>query len=70
MSVIDDLLAKLPGDVAVRSVLVGAHWMVVCSRYCGLAAGHKRPADTTFVIRHFSIPGISFPGKHIIQGET
>jgi uncharacterized protein (DUF4213/DUF364 family) len=35
---LDDLLARLPDDVAVRSVLVGAHWTVVCSRNCGLAS--------------------------------
>lgn len=38
MSILDDLLANLPDDVAVRSVLVGAHWTVVCSRHCGLAS--------------------------------
>jgi uncharacterized protein (DUF4213/DUF364 family) len=35
---LDDLLARLLDDVAVRSVLVGAHWTVVCSRHCGLAS--------------------------------
>ncbi len=38
MNLLDDLLARLPDDVAVRSVLVGAHWTVVCSRHCGLAS--------------------------------
>jgi uncharacterized protein (DUF4213/DUF364 family) len=38
MSILDDLLARLPDDVSVRSVLVGAHWTVVCSRNCGLAS--------------------------------
>ena len=38
MNILDDLLARLPDDVAVRSVLVGAHWTVVCSRHCGLAS--------------------------------
>ncbi|MBN2116184.1 MAG: DUF364 domain-containing protein [Anaerolineales bacterium] len=38
MSIIDDLLNKLDTDVPVRSVLVGVHWTVVCSRYCGMAA--------------------------------
>ena len=38
MSIIDDLLASLSEDVAVRSVLVAAHWTVVCSRSCGLAS--------------------------------
>lgn len=38
MNILNDLLAALPNDALVRSVLVGAHWTVVCSRYCGLAA--------------------------------
>jgi uncharacterized protein (DUF4213/DUF364 family) len=38
MNLLDDLLAHLPDDVPVRSVLVGAHWTVVCSRHCGMAA--------------------------------
>ncbi len=38
MSILDDLLNKLNMDAPVRSVLVGAHWAVVCSRYCGMAA--------------------------------
>jgi uncharacterized protein (DUF4213/DUF364 family) len=38
MKIIASLLKSLPGDAPVRSVLVGAHWTVVCSRYCGLAA--------------------------------
>jgi uncharacterized protein (DUF4213/DUF364 family) len=38
MSLLDDLLATVTEDVAVRAVLVGAHWTVVCSRGCGLAA--------------------------------
>lgn len=37
MSILDDLLATLP-DAPVRTVLVGAHWTVVCSRGCGLAS--------------------------------
>ncbi len=50
MSIVQDLLASLPGDAPVRSVLVGAHWTLVCSRGCGLAStlvsdkphGHER----------------------------
>jgi len=38
MKILDDLISKLPPDVPVREVLVGAHWTVVCSRYCGMAA--------------------------------
>lgn len=38
MKIIESLLENFPDDAPVRSVLVGAHWTVVCSRYCGLAA--------------------------------
>ena len=38
MGILDDLLATLPDDAAVRSILVGVHWTVVCSRGCGLAS--------------------------------
>jgi uncharacterized protein (DUF4213/DUF364 family) len=38
MKIIDVLLESLPEDVPVRSVLVGAHWTVVCSLHCGMAA--------------------------------
>jgi len=31
MSLLDDLLASLTADALVRSVLVGAHWTIVCS---------------------------------------
>ena len=53
MIILDDLLKNLDMDVPVRSVLVGAHWTVVCSRHCGMAAtlmsshphGHKQVRD-------------------------
>ncbi len=53
MSILDDLLNSLSVDAPVRSVLVGAHWTVVCSRHCGLAAtlmgdhvhGHSQVRD-------------------------
>lgn len=38
MKIIDALLQSLPEDVPVRSVLVGAHWTVVCSLRCGMAS--------------------------------
>jgi len=38
MNLIDDLIANLPDDAPVRSVLVGMHWVVVCSRFCGMAS--------------------------------
>lgn len=38
MNIIAALIASLPDDAPVRSVLVGAHWTVVCSHHCGMAA--------------------------------
>ena len=39
MTLLSDLLASLPKDpVPVRSVLVGVHWTLVCSRHCGLGS--------------------------------
>ena len=38
MSVIEDLLNSVEKDAPIQSVLVGAHWTVVCSWHCGLAA--------------------------------
>lgn len=38
MIILDEILASIQQDAPVRSVLVGAHWTVVCSRYCGMAA--------------------------------
>jgi uncharacterized protein (DUF4213/DUF364 family) len=38
MTLIDQLLAGLTEDAALRCVLVGAHWTAVCSRRCGLAS--------------------------------
>lgn len=38
MTILDDLLASLPQGMPVRSVLIGTHWTVVCSRHCGMAA--------------------------------
>jgi uncharacterized protein len=35
---LDELLASLTDDVPIRSVLVGVHWTVVCSRGCGMAS--------------------------------
>lgn len=37
MKILDELIASIPDDIPVRSVLVGAHWTVVCSHYCGMA---------------------------------
>lgn len=38
MRILDELLKNLDMDIPVRSVLVGAHWTVMCSRHCGMAA--------------------------------
>jgi uncharacterized protein len=39
MNILDNLIASLPDDdIPTRSVLVGAHWTVVCSRHCGMAS--------------------------------
>ncbi len=38
MTIIDQLLAGITEDAALRCVLVGAHWTAVCSRRCGLAS--------------------------------
>ncbi len=37
-SIIDQLLAQVPGDAPVRDLLVGVHWTAVCTRQCGLAS--------------------------------
>jgi uncharacterized protein (DUF4213/DUF364 family) len=52
-SLIDELIAILPDDVAVKSVRVGVHWTAVCSQHCGLAStltgnqphGHDKVRD-------------------------
>jgi uncharacterized protein (DUF4213/DUF364 family) len=38
MKIIDAIIANLPEDMPVRSILVGVHWTVVCSRHCGMAS--------------------------------
>jgi uncharacterized protein len=53
VDILNALLASLTEDAPVRSVLVGAHWTVVCSRGCGMAStitgdkphGHDRVKD-------------------------
>jgi len=53
VTIIDELLANLPADTAVKSVQVGVHWTAVCSRHCGLAStlvgnqphGHAKVRD-------------------------
>jgi uncharacterized protein len=38
VNILNDLISSLSDDAPVRSVLVGAHWTVVCSRFCGIAS--------------------------------
>lgn len=38
MSILDDLLDSLDMDAPIRTILVGVHWTLVCSRHCGLAS--------------------------------
>jgi uncharacterized protein (DUF4213/DUF364 family) len=38
VNILDDLINNLRVDAPVRSILVGVHWTVVCSRYCGMAS--------------------------------
>jgi uncharacterized protein (DUF4213/DUF364 family) len=54
MELIDIVLAALPKEpIPVRKVLVGVHWTLVCSKYCGLGStlvsegphGHQRVRD-------------------------
>jgi uncharacterized protein len=57
MNLLDDLLANLNIDAPVRTILVGAHWTIVCSRHCGMAAtlmedhahGHSQVRDVGFL---------------------
>lgn len=41
MGILDLLLNNLNVDAPIRSILVGAHWTVVSSRNCGMAATQK-----------------------------
>jgi hypothetical protein len=38
INILNDLLDSLNRDAPIRTVLVGVHWTVVCSRFCGLAS--------------------------------
>jgi len=38
MAILEDLLKAVRADAPVRSICIGAHWTLVCSRYGGLAA--------------------------------
>jgi len=50
MNILDSLTTNLPDDAPIRSVLIGQHWVVVCSRGCGMASAlsnscsHEHPA--------------------------
>lgn len=53
MRVLNRILANLREDAPVRTILVGVHWTVVCSRFCGMAStitgdkphGHEQVTD-------------------------
>jgi uncharacterized protein (DUF4213/DUF364 family) len=53
VDLLNDLIASIHEDAPLRSILVGAHWTVVCSRRCGLAStilgdkphGHEKVRD-------------------------
>ena len=38
MSLLEKIKESVDQDAQVRSVLVGSHWVVVCSRNCGMAS--------------------------------
>jgi uncharacterized protein (DUF4213/DUF364 family) len=38
MNILDDLLSSLHNDAPVHKILVGVHWIVICSHHCGMAA--------------------------------
>jgi uncharacterized protein len=37
-TILEELIESITDDYPVRSILIGVHWTVVCSRYCGMAA--------------------------------
>jgi uncharacterized protein (DUF4213/DUF364 family) len=53
MNILDNLINNLNTDAPIRSILVGVHWTVVCSRHYGMAAtlmdnrphGHSQVRD-------------------------
>lgn len=38
MNLLDDLINSIREDAPVRSEQIGANWVVVCSRFCGMAS--------------------------------
>ena len=57
MKILEELLNTLNIDAPVRTILVGAHWTVVCSHRCGMAAtlmddykhGHSQVRDVGYL---------------------
>jgi len=57
MNILEDLINNLNTDAPIRSILVGAHWTVVCSRHCGMAStlmdnhphGHSQVRDVGYL---------------------
>jgi uncharacterized protein (DUF4213/DUF364 family) len=50
-TILEDLIAGIPKDIPIRSVLIGAHWTVVCSRFCGMAATRALTAHSEGQVR-------------------
>lgn len=51
MKILDELLDQIKNDAPVRKVLVGIHWVVMCSKTCGMASAmvNKRSHGHTAV---------------------
>lgn len=72
MSIIDDLLASVIQDAPVRSVLVGTHWTVVSSRFCGMAAtmrsqgphGHDKVRDVGYLHKKSALELAQYAHSH------
>ncbi len=45
MTLLRALIDSLPGNAPVHTLLVGAHWTIICSRHCGMAATVMPPND-------------------------
>jgi uncharacterized protein (DUF4213/DUF364 family) len=56
MNLVDDLISSLPEGAPVRSVLLGMHWVVVCSRFCGMASAMQNDLP-------HGTPSVREPGK-------
>lgn len=72
MTILDDLLGTVREDFNVRSVLVGSHWTVVCSRGCGMAAtmgtthphGHDQVRDAGRLLEKSALELAEYARSH------